>query len=169
MPGLLRTGRGIRPCLAEDRGEARRRPLRGERAEDLDLDRASRRLVLRAGAHQSECGEAAGGHLVPAGGHEDAGHHGAADHLDRQQPSPERGVLRRRARAGGEPRLRGEPRLGRGEVPARQRTHRHRAVGQVEGAGAVGQGDGAQGARERQAADRGCRRSASASHSSRWT
>ena len=26
---------------------------------------------------------AAGGHLVPADGHEDAGHHGAADHIDR--------------------------------------------------------------------------------------
>ena len=38
-------------------------------------------------------------------------------------------------------------RLGRREVPARQRTHRHRAAGQVEGAGAVGQGDGARGAR----------------------
>ena len=135
VPGLLRAGRGIRPRVAEDRGEARRRPLRGERAEDLDLDRAPRRLVLRAGAHQSERGEAAGGHLVPAGGHEDAGHHRAADHLDRRQPSPERGVLRRRARAGGEPRLRGEPRLGRGEVPAGQRAHRHRAAGQVEGAG----------------------------------
>ena len=60
---------------------------------------------FRPRSHQPECGEAAGGDLVPAGGHEDAGHHGAADHLDRRQPSPERGVLRRRARAGGEPRL----------------------------------------------------------------
>ena len=84
VPGLLRAGRGIGPRLAEDRGEARRRPLRGERAEDLDLHRASRRLVLRAGAHQPERGEAAGGHFVPAGRYEDAGHHGAADHLDRR-------------------------------------------------------------------------------------
>ena len=44
--------------------------------------------------------EAAGGHLVPADRHEDAGHHGAADHLDRRQPSSERGVLRRCAGAG---------------------------------------------------------------------
>ena len=54
------------------------------------------------GAHRPAGGEAAGGHLVSADRHEDAGHHGAADHLDRRQPSPERGVLRRRAGAGGD-------------------------------------------------------------------
>ena len=52
-----------------------------------------RRLVLRAGAHQSERAQAAGGYFVPAGGHEDAGDHGAADHFDRRQPSPQRSVF----------------------------------------------------------------------------
>ena len=52
-------------------------------------------------------------------------------------------------------RLRGKPRLGRGEVPARQRTHRHRPARQVEGAGEGVEGDGARGPRQRQAADRG--------------
>ena len=40
VPGLLGAGRRIRPGLAEDRGEAGRRSLRGERPEDLDLHRA---------------------------------------------------------------------------------------------------------------------------------
>ena len=60
VPGLLRAGRGLRPRILEDRGEARRRPLRGERPEDLDLHGAPRRLVLCPCAHQSECGEATG-------------------------------------------------------------------------------------------------------------
>ena len=53
VPGVFRAGCRIGPRLAEDRGEARRRHLRGERPEDLDVDRASCRLVLPAGAHQS--------------------------------------------------------------------------------------------------------------------
>ena len=40
VPGLLRARRRLRPRLAEDGGEAGRRPLRGERPEDLDLHRA---------------------------------------------------------------------------------------------------------------------------------
>ena len=40
VPGLLRAWRRVRPRVVEDRGEAGRRSLRGERAEDLDLHRA---------------------------------------------------------------------------------------------------------------------------------
>ena len=107
-------------------------------------------------AHQPACREKAGGHLVPAGRYEDAGHHGAADHLDRRQPSSERGVLRRRARAGVDAGRRGEQGLGRRQIPARQRAHRHRPARQVEGAGQVRQGDGREEMRERRPpADRG--------------
>ncbi len=52
VPGLLRAGRRLRPRLLKDRGAARERPLGGQRAEDLDLDRAPRRLVLLPGAHR---------------------------------------------------------------------------------------------------------------------
>ena len=59
------------------------------------------------------------------------GHHRAADHFDRRQPPPERGVLRRRQGPGGHARARREQRLGRRQIPARQRAHRHRPPGQV--------------------------------------
>ncbi len=52
--GFSEPGAGSDLRRIEDRGEAGRRPLRGERLEDLDLHRAQRRLVLRAGAHQPE-------------------------------------------------------------------------------------------------------------------
>ena len=42
---------------------------------------------------------------------------------------------------------RGEQGLGRRQVPARQRAHRHRPARQVEGAGQVRQGEGARGMR----------------------
>ena len=81
-------GAGSDQASPEDRGEAGRRPLCGERPEDLDLDRPSRRLVFPAGPHRSQRAQAAGGDFVPAGGHEDAWRHGAPDHFDRRQPPP---------------------------------------------------------------------------------
>ena len=36
VPGLFRAGRGLRPRLAQDQRQARRRPLRRQRPEDLD-------------------------------------------------------------------------------------------------------------------------------------
>ena len=99
VPGLLRARLGLRPRLAEDHGQARRRPLRRQRPEDLDDARAIRRLDLLPGAHRPDRQEA-GGHLLPAHRHEDARHHRAADPDHRRRPRGQRGVLRRRARAG---------------------------------------------------------------------
>ena len=47
-------------------------------------------LLVRTNPQRAQ---AAGGHLVHPGRHEDAGHHGAADHLDRRRASPQRDVL----------------------------------------------------------------------------
>ena len=85
VPGLLRAGRRLRPRLAEDQREARRRPLHRQRPEDLDDQRAIRRLDLLPGAHRHGR-EEAGRHHLPADRHEDAGHHGAADPDHRRQP-----------------------------------------------------------------------------------
>ena len=46
LPGLLRAGRRLRPGRAAHGRRSRRRPLRHQRPEALDLDRSSRRLVL---------------------------------------------------------------------------------------------------------------------------
>ncbi len=95
------------------------------------------------------------GHFVHPGGHEDAGHHRAADRHHRRRARGERGVLRQRRGAGREPGRPGEQGLGLREVPARQRTHRHRAGRCLEGEGGAHQGTGVDGARRRPAADRG--------------
>ena len=52
VPGLFGARRRLGPCGAEDRREARGRRVRRQRPENLDLDRAPRRLVLLPGAHQ---------------------------------------------------------------------------------------------------------------------
>ena len=154
VPGLFRAGRRLRPRLAQDSGAARRRSLRRQRPEDLDHQRAIRRLDFLPGAHRSG-GQEAAGHLVPADRHEDAGHHGAADPDHRRRARGQRSVLRRRARAGREPHRRGEQGLGLRQIPARQRAHRHRPHRHLEGAHPAPQGDRRAGARRRQAADRG--------------
>src|SRR5215813_547732 len=64
--------------------------------------------------------EEAGGNLVSADRHEDAGHHRPSDYDHRRRQRSERGVFRRRARAVGEPRRRGEQGLGLRQIPARQ-------------------------------------------------
>ena len=76
----------------------------------------------------SDRGQAAGGHLLPADRHEDAGHLGRADHHRRRQPrrhaGGELGVLHRCEGAGREPRRRGEQGLDLRQVPARVRARR---------------------------------------------
>ena len=136
VPGLLGAGRGLRPRFAQDHGEARRRRLRRQRPEDLDDARPARRLDLLPRAHRHG-GEEAGGHLLPADRHEDARHHRAPDPDHRRRPRGERGLLRRRARAGREPGRRGEQGLGLRQVPARQRARRHRPHRHLEGAAAA--------------------------------
>ena len=51
VPGLFGARRRLRPRLAEDPRRARRRALRRQRPEDLDLVRAMGQLDVRAGAH----------------------------------------------------------------------------------------------------------------------
>ena len=52
LPGLLGAGRGQRSRLADDAGRAARRHLRRDRPQDLDLERAPRRLDLPRRAHR---------------------------------------------------------------------------------------------------------------------
>ncbi len=131
VPGLLGTGLGIRPRLAQGLGQARRQPLRCQRPEELDDVRAARRLDLLPGAHRSG-GKEATGHLVHFDRYEEPRHHGAADSDDRRRGRGQRGVFRRRAGTGREPGGRGEQGLGLREIPARQRALRHRARRRVE-------------------------------------
>ena len=98
--------------------------------------------------------EAAGGHQLPADGHEDPRHHRAPADPDGRRPRGQRDLLRRRQGAGGEPGVRGEQGLDRGQVPARPRAHglgRRRRV-QARAGGAEGAGRAR--AEERQAAAR---------------
>ena len=53
VPGLLGARRGLRPRVAAVPGRARRRPLRGQRAEDVELARPRRELVRAPRAHRS--------------------------------------------------------------------------------------------------------------------
>src|SRR6202171_146580 len=53
VPGIFRARLRLRPRFAQDHREARRRPLRGERPENLDHARAIRRLDFLPRAHQS--------------------------------------------------------------------------------------------------------------------
>ena len=102
------------PAPISPRSRPRRsapRPLRRQRPEDLDHAGAARRLDLLPGAHRSG-GEEAGGHLLPAHRHEDARHHRAPDRDHRRRPRGQRGVLRRRESAGGEPGRRRRTRAG---------------------------------------------------------
>ena len=71
VPGLLRAGLRLRPGVAAHPRRARRRRLRRERPEDLDLGRAVRRLDVLPRAHRSRGAEAPR-HLVHPDRHEDA-------------------------------------------------------------------------------------------------
>ena len=105
--GMSEPGAGQRPGLAVHPGGARRRPLGDQRAEGVDLGRQLRRLLLPVLPHRPRRAEAQG-HLDRARADGHAGHHRAAAARDRapRAPRPERGVPRRRHRAGGEPRRR---------------------------------------------------------------
>ena len=131
LPGLLGAGRRLGPGRPAHQRRPRRRPLRRQRPEALDLHRPPRRLVLPARAHRPGSQEAARHHL-PADGHEVARRHGPADHHHRRPSRNERNVPRRRAHARGQPRRRREQGLGLRQVPARPRAQRHRARGRVQ-------------------------------------
>ena len=130
------------------------RSLRRHRPEDLDHARALRRLDLLPRAHRRLAGQAAGRHLVPAHRHEDPRHHGATDHLDGRRARDQRGVLRRREGAGGEPRPRGGQGLDGGQVPPRLRAHGHRPHRRLQARAGPAQGAGRAPHQERQAPHR---------------
>ncbi len=65
--------------------------------------------------------------------HEDSGDRGPSDRPSRRRRGGERGLLHRRARAGGEPGRRGEHRLDLREVSAHLRAHQHRRRGRLDG------------------------------------
>src|SRR5579883_199415 len=127
VPGLLGAGFGLGPRLAPDEGRARGRLLHRQRPEDLDDAGADCRLDLLSRAHLDR-GQTAGGHLLPADRHEDAGHPRRSDHHRRRQSrrhaGGQLGVLHRREGAGVEPRRRGEQGLDLRQVPARVRARR---------------------------------------------
>ena len=112
VPGLLRAGRGLGPRGAVDARRGPRRPLRRQRPEGVDLGRAVRGLDLSPRAHRSR-GAPAPRHQLSPGRHEDAGHHRAPARADERAQALQRGLLRGRGGAEGEPRRQGRTRAGR--------------------------------------------------------
>ena len=129
--GFSEPGCRLRPGGPAHQRGPRRRPLRRQRPEALDLDRPPCRLVLPARAHRPG-GEEAAGHHLPADGHEVAGRHDPPDRHDRRPPRDQRDVPGQRAHSGGEARGRREQGLGLRQVPARPRAQRHRARRRVQ-------------------------------------
>ena len=120
--GMSEPGAGQRPREPQDARRARRRPLRRERAEGLDVGRAPRRLEHVLRAHRPRRAEAQG-HQRAHHRHEDAGRR-AASVPRAQRPRLhrlQRGVLHRRRGAAGEPARRAQRRLGAGRRVARAR------------------------------------------------
>ncbi len=123
MPRHERAGRGQRPRVTQHARGARRRPVRGERPEGVDVGRQLRRVLLPFLPHGSRPAEAQG-HQHPAPRHGHARRHRAAaprDHRSRA-PGPQRGVLLRRRDPGREPGRRAQQRMGDGQRLTRPRT-----------------------------------------------
>ena len=114
VPRDERAGRRQRPREPEDACRARRRPLRRERPEGVDLGRAPRRLVPVLRAHRPRRAEAQG-HQRAHHRHEDAGRRAASvpRALRARLPRLQRGVLHRRGRPDGAPARRAATRAGR--------------------------------------------------------
>ncbi len=125
VPALQRARSRLRPRRPVDERRSRRRRVRGERPEGVDLGRAQLGLGDPPRADRPRRPQAPG-HLVPAGRHVDAGHRGAPAPPDRRRDPLQRGVLHRRPRAGGQPGRPGERRLAGGDDHPDQRAHGHR-------------------------------------------
>ena len=89
---------GFRPCVTPDFGNPRRRRLRHQRPEDMDLQRPLRRLGLAGGAHQPGRAQAPGHQPVHAR-YEESGRRGQADLQHGGWTRLQRGLFQRRSRA----------------------------------------------------------------------
>ena len=121
VPAVQRARRGQRPGQPEDPGGARRRRLRGQRAEGVDHQRPPRRSRLPAGAHQPRRRQAGRHHRVRPR-HADAGRRRPAAARDHRDQRLQRGLPRQRAHPG-----RPGDRRGRQRLAGRQRQPRPRA------------------------------------------
>ena len=92
VPRLQRARRRLRPRVLEDPGGARRRPLCGQRPEDLDDPSPVGRVDFLPGSHQQR-GSSSGGHFISSHRNELAGHRSAPHLHDRRHASPQRSLL----------------------------------------------------------------------------
>ena len=138
---LQRARRRHRPGLAADDREARRRPLRRQRPEDVDHRRPPGRLRLAGGAHRPGRPQAQG-HLDPDRRHVRPRLLLDADHHRRRLAPRERDVLQRRARAGRHAGRRGEPGLEADHHPAQPRAGDARPGRPARGPARPGRGVG---------------------------
>ena len=98
VPALQRARGRLRPGRPAHPGRARRRPVRGERTEDLEHVGQPQRVGDPAGPHRSRRAGPSR-HLVLRGGHAQPGHRGAADHRDDRRQPLQRDVPHRRDRS----------------------------------------------------------------------
>ena len=126
VPGLFRAGLGLRPRLAEDQAPCARATTTSSTARRSGPRSATTPTGSSAWCAPTPAPRSARKASVPADRHEDARHHRAPADPDGRRPRGERGVLRRREGAGGEPGARGRQGLDGGQVPARPRAHEHR-------------------------------------------
>ena len=117
VPGLFRAERRLRPRLAADPRDRRRRRLHHQRPEDLDLLCQLRRLDLLPGAHRS-CGEEARRHQLHPVRHGLEGRVDEADPADLRLLAVLRDLLRQCAGAEVACGRHRQPRLGRRQVSA---------------------------------------------------
>ena len=130
--GYSEPGSGSDLASLQTQGGARRRRLRDQRAEDLELERAPGGLDVPAGAHGPGRAEAQGHHVLPDADERAGVQHAAADQHG-GHALLQRDVLRGPAHPGAEHRGRGEPRLVRRRGAARLRAQRHRQLGDWRG------------------------------------
>ena len=102
VPGLLRARRRLRPGVAEDARGNRRRRVRRQRPESLDLRRAVRRHDVLPGAHRPR-GAQASRHLLHPHRHAHPRHHRAPAGPDDRRSRLQRGLFRQRPRAAQKP------------------------------------------------------------------